>query len=71
MNLLDTATASDIAIQKSKTSAEAVALEPGKYTVILEPDASVGLLGNMFSEWMPGKLMRDVASFPSRAEAHG
>lgn len=44
---LDTATASQIAISKAIGSAEAVALEPGKYTVILEPDASIGLLGNM------------------------
>ena len=45
---LDTAKASAVAIQKSKGSQEAVALEPGRYTVILEPDASVGLLRNMF-----------------------
>ncbi len=45
--LLDTATASDVAIQKSKGSVGAKELEPGKYTVILEPAASVGLLGNM------------------------
>ena len=46
-NLLDTAKASNIAIQKSKGSVDAKAMEPGKYTVILEPAASVGLLGNM------------------------
>jgi predicted Zn-dependent protease len=45
--LLDTAKASSIAIQKSKGSVDAKAMEPGKYTVILEPAASVGLLGNM------------------------
>jgi predicted Zn-dependent protease len=45
--LLDTANASSIAIQKSKGSVDAKAMEPGKYTVILEPAASVGLLGNM------------------------
>lgn len=44
---LDTATASQIAISKAMGSADAVAIEPGKYTVILEPDASIGLLGNM------------------------
>lgn len=44
---LDTATASQVAIQKSIGSADAVALEPGRYTVILEPDASVGLLRYM------------------------
>ncbi len=45
--LLNTAKASSIAIQKSKDSVDAKAMEPGKYTVILEPAASVGLLGNM------------------------
>lgn len=45
--LLNTAKASSIAITKAKNSAGAKALEPGKYTVILEPAASVGLLGNM------------------------
>ena len=44
---LDTAKASNIAISKAKNSANAKAMEPGKYTVILEPAASVGLLGNM------------------------
>ena len=45
--LLDTAEASEVAIAKSKGSVGAKELEPGKYTVILEPAASVGLLGNM------------------------
>jgi predicted Zn-dependent protease len=45
--LLDTAEASNIAINKAKNSVNAKALEPGKYTVILEPAASVGLIGNM------------------------
>ena len=35
------------AIQKAKDSAEAKALEPGKYTVILEPAASAGLISFM------------------------
>src|SRR5690554_1467683 len=48
VDLLDTAHASNIATEKAILSAEAVALEPGKYTVILEPEASVGLLRNMF-----------------------
>ena len=46
-NLLDTAKASSIAISKAKNSVNAKALEPGKYTVILEPAASVGLISNM------------------------
>lgn len=41
------AEASKIAIDKAVMSKEAKAIEPGKYTVILEPAASVGLLGNM------------------------
>jgi predicted Zn-dependent protease len=44
---MDTAKASAVAIQKALGSVEAKELEPGKYTVILEPAASVGLLGNM------------------------
>ncbi|MGS2719690.1 TldD/PmbA family protein [Paraglaciecola aestuariivivens] len=48
---LDTAKASSIAIQKAKGSVGAKAMEPGKYTVILEPAASVGLLGNMMNNF--------------------
>ncbi|NER15886.1 TldD/PmbA family protein [Spongiivirga citrea] len=44
----DAAEASKIAIDKALMSKEAKAIEPGKYTVILEPAASIGLLGNMF-----------------------
>ncbi len=47
VDLLDTATASQIAIDKAILSKEAKAIEPGKYTVILEPAASIGLLQNM------------------------
>ncbi len=43
----DAAEASKVAIDKAILSKEAKAIEPGKYTVILEPAASVGLLGNM------------------------
>lgn len=39
--------ASKVAIEKAVMSREARAIEPGKYTVILEPAASSGLLGNM------------------------
>jgi predicted Zn-dependent protease len=45
---MDTATASKIAIKKSLASVDGKELEPGKYTVILEPAASVGLLRNLF-----------------------
>ncbi len=40
--------ASKRAIDKAVMSREAKAIEPGKYTVILEPAASAQLLGNMF-----------------------
>ncbi len=36
-----------VAIQKARDSAEAKALEPGKYTVILEPAAAAGLVSFM------------------------
>ncbi len=39
--------ATEIAMQKAAASVNARALEPGKYTVILEPTASVELLQNM------------------------
>lgn len=44
---LDTAAASQIAIEKALKSREPRAIEPGKYTVIMEPAATVTLLGNM------------------------
>ncbi len=45
---LDTAEASAVAMQKAAGSRDARAIEPGKYTVILEPSAAIGLLQNMF-----------------------
>ncbi|MDJ1481155.1 TldD/PmbA family protein [Cytophagaceae bacterium YF14B1] len=45
---LDTAVATTIAIQKSVSSVGAKAIEPGKYTVILEPTAAAVLLENLF-----------------------
>ncbi|SDK45605.1 TldD/PmbA family protein [Microbulbifer yueqingensis] len=44
---MSTAATSGIAIDKAVQSQEARALEPGKYTVILEPNAVSGLLGYM------------------------
>ncbi len=44
---LDTGVASQIAINKAEMARNAVAIEPGKYTVILEPAASIELLQNM------------------------
>src|SRR5258708_4045125 len=45
---LNTAEASNIAIEKALMSRNAKAIEPGKYTVILEPAAAGDLLGLMF-----------------------
>jgi predicted Zn-dependent protease len=47
----DAAEASKIAIDKAVMSREARAIEPGKYTVILEPAASADLLRNMFGSF--------------------
>jgi predicted Zn-dependent protease len=44
---LDTATASAIAMDKALQSRNAKAIEPGKYTVILEPSAAASLVGLM------------------------
>lgn len=44
---LDTAEASAIAIDKALQSRNAKAIEPGKYTVILEPSAASSLIGLM------------------------
>ena len=46
---MNTAEASQIAIEKSLGSVDAKELEPGKYTVVLEPAAGVGLLGRLFN----------------------
>ncbi|SMG12936.1 Predicted Zn-dependent protease or its inactivated homolog [Marivirga sericea] len=47
VNQFNGAEASSVALEKALMSREAKAIEPGKYTVILEPAASVQLLGNM------------------------
>ncbi len=47
VNKLEAAKASKRAIDKAVMSREAKAIEPGKYTVILEPAAAEQLLGNM------------------------
>ena len=44
---LDARTAADVAIEKAVRSVDAKALEPGRYTVVLEPDATSGLLSFM------------------------
>lgn len=47
INKFDAAEASAIAIDKALQSRNAKAIEPGRYTVILEPAASEQLIGNM------------------------
>ncbi|MCY7352229.1 MAG: TldD/PmbA family protein [Cytophagaceae bacterium] len=44
---LSTKAATEVAMQKALASSAARALEPGKYTVILEPAAAIDLLQNM------------------------
>ncbi|TRZ43167.1 TldD/PmbA family protein [Robertkochia solimangrovi] len=48
VNKFDAKATSDIAIKKAVMSKNARAIEPGKYTVILEPAAASDLLRNMF-----------------------
>ena len=43
----DAKEAADVAIEKALRSVEAKAIEPGRYTVILEPAATSDLIGNM------------------------
>lgn len=44
---IDTKAISNVALRKAVSSREARALEPGKYTVILEPDAAASIIGRM------------------------
>jgi predicted Zn-dependent protease len=67
---LDTKKVSSIAIDKAIQSAGAKAMEPGKYTVILEPDASVQLLTNMVSS-MSQRRADEGRSFLSRKPEDG
>lgn len=48
LSKMDTLALSKIAASKANGSAGAKAIEPGKYTVILEPLAASDMLGNMF-----------------------
>jgi predicted Zn-dependent protease len=47
LSKFDVATASRIAIEKAAASRNPRAIEPGKYTVILEPEAGINLIGNL------------------------
>ncbi len=62
---LSTKEATEIAMQKALASVNAKALEPGKYTVILEPAASVDLLQNMMGS-MDGRSADEGRSFLSK-----
>lgn len=70
VNKLDTKKASQIAIEKSLGSVDAKEMEPGKYTVILEPAASVQLLSNMFGN-MQQRAADEGRSFLSKKPEEG
>jgi predicted Zn-dependent protease len=55
-----------IAMRKASASAEAQALEPGKYTVILEPAAAAGLISFMFN-YFDARQADEGRSFLSKA----
>jgi predicted Zn-dependent protease len=63
---LDTKTATQIATEKALKSAEAKAIEPGKYTVILEPAAVAVLLENIFFR-LDARQADEGRSFLSKA----
>ena len=63
---MDTGAVSQVAIQKALGSAETRAIEPGKYTVILEPAASVDLISHMVRQ-MDARLADEGRSFLTKA----
>jgi len=63
---LDVQKLSTIAAKKSAGSVDAKAIEPGKYTVILEPTAAIVLLETMFFN-MDGRSADEGRSFMSKA----
>ena len=67
---LNTKNASQVAIEKSMGSVDAKEMEPGKYTVILEPAASVQLLSNMFGS-MNQRTADEGRSFLSKKAKDG
>ncbi len=62
---LDTAKVTAVAMRKARASAEARSIEPGKYTVILEPAASISLLGVLLGE-MDARQADEGRSFLSK-----
>jgi len=65
LNKLDVAASTRIAAQKAAGSVEAKAIEPGKYTVILEPAAAIVLLENIFFS-MDARSADEGRSFMSK-----
>ncbi len=63
---LDTKTATQIATEKALKSADAKGIEPGKYTVILEPAAVAVLLENIFFR-LDARQADEGRSFLSKA----
>jgi predicted Zn-dependent protease len=63
---LSTAEASAVAMKKAAGSRDAKAIEPGKYTVILEPSAANGLLQNMMFS-LNARTADEGRSFLSKA----
>jgi predicted Zn-dependent protease len=66
INKMDTASATRIATEKAVKSVTARAIEPGKYTVILEPAAVAVLLENVFFS-MDARQADEGRSFLSKA----
>ena len=58
--------ASQIALEKAVASREARAIEPGKYTVILEPEAAINLIGNLIFS-MDARSADEGRSFLAKA----
>ena len=67
---MDTKEASNVAIRKAMGSKDAKEMEPGKYTVIMEPAATVQLLSNMFGN-MNQRGADEGRSFLSKKPAEG
>jgi predicted Zn-dependent protease len=65
VNLMNTKSATEVAMGKARASVKAQALEPGKYTVILEPLAASDLLQNMMRS-MDARSADEGRSFLSK-----
>ena len=63
---LDTSVVSAVAAEKAARSRETRAIEPGKYTVILEPSASVDLISHMITA-LDARQADEGRSFMSKA----